>query len=117
MHPWKCFNCDLNLDVYNASNDVVYKLNARCCQNGVMYGGFPFQQCQTVDFPIKTGSGLQVGYMQKKTAGVCASAVSNADNFALTFPVNATVEDKALLLAATLFADYQWFERRLGCTF
>jgi len=55
--------------------------------------------------------------MQKKTAGFCASLNSLSDNFALTFPSNTSVEDKALLLSATLFADYQWFERIVGLGF
>jgi len=63
---------------------------------------------------VQTAGGMIVSAIQKKTAGCCASAMSLADNYAITFPSNCTVEDKALLLAATLFADYQWFEKAVG---
>jgi len=38
--------------------------------------------------------------------------VTNLENFILNFPNSATREDKALLMAATLFADYRFFEKR-----
>jgi hypothetical protein len=36
--------------------------------------------------------------------------ISDADNYALIFPVNASLEDRALLLCTTLFMDYRYFE-------
>jgi len=117
MNPFKFCNCDYKMDVYNNNNNIVYKIVAKCCQTGIMCGQYPCTPCQTVDFQMTTGAGLIVGALQKKTAGFCASLNSLSDNFALSFPNNATVEDKALLLAATLFADYQWFEKGVGITF
>jgi len=117
MNPFKCCNCDYKLDVYNASNTVAYKIVAKCCQTGILCGTYPCTPCQTVDFQITTAGGNIVGALQKKTAGFCASLNSLSDNFALTFPSNTTVEDKALLMSAALFADYQWFERMIGLGF
>jgi len=64
-----------------------------------------------VDFTVQTPGGMIVGAVQKKTAGCCASMTTLADNYAVTFPNNTTVEDKALLTATALFIDYQFFER------
>jgi len=115
IRPFKFCNCDYNLDIYNKTNTLAYKAIAKCCQAGVLCGNNPCTPCQTVDFQLTSAGGMVVGSLQKKTAGYCASMHSNADNFAVTFPTNATVEDKALLTCAALFADYQWFER-LGWT-
>ena len=36
--------------------------------------------------------------------------ISDADNFSLNFPLNATLKERALLLASTFFFDYRYFE-------
>lgn len=36
--------------------------------------------------------------------------MSDADNFSLNFPINATLKERALLLACTFFFDYRYFE-------
>jgi len=36
--------------------------------------------------------------------------VSDANNFTIYFPNNATEEDKALVMSAVLFLDYRYFE-------
>jgi len=110
VNPWKC-NCDLNLEVYDNCNQLQYKIKAICCQYGVYCGQYPCQTCQTVDFTVTTVGGLIVSSIQKKTAGCCASMLTLADNWAVTFPNNATVETKALLTCAALFLDYLFFER------
>jgi len=110
VQPFKC-NCDLNLEVYDSVNQLQYKITAACCQYGVYCRQYPCQTCQTVDFNVKTVGGLTVTSIQKKTAGCCASMLTNADNWAVPFPNNATVETKALLTCAALFLDYLFFER------
>lgn len=46
----------------------------------------------------------------KKGKDCIKNTFGDADNFSLVFPDNATKEDKALLLAATLMLDYMYFE-------
>lgn len=48
--------------------------------------------------------------MWKVSAGCCKACVSDADCFKVPFPQNASPEDKALILAATIFIDYRYFE-------
>jgi hypothetical protein len=48
--------------------------------------------------------------MWKVSAGCFKAWVSDADCFKIAFPSNATPEDKALLVAATILIDYRYFE-------
>ncbi len=36
--------------------------------------------------------------------------MSDADNFSINFPIKASLEDRALLLASSLMIDYRYFE-------
>jgi len=110
VNPCQC-NCDLNLEVYDSVNQLQYKLKADCCQKGVQCAKYPCEPCQTVNFNVTTVGGLVVASVMKKTAGYCASMVSTADNWIVTFPNNSTVETKALLTSASIFLDYLFFER------
>ena len=49
--------------------------------------------------------------MWKVSAGCFRACVSDADCFKVAFPPNASPEDKALILAATVFIDYRYFEK------
>jgi len=70
----------------------------------------PCESCQTIDFDIKTPSGEVISTLQKKAPSCMAAMVTNLENFLIHFPQNATKEDKALIMAAVLFADYRFFQ-------
>lgn len=38
---------------------------------------------------------------------------TNADNYAVIFPSNATFNDKALFIAATILLDFRYFEEKV----
>jgi hypothetical protein len=48
--------------------------------------------------------------MWKVSAGCFKAFVSDSDCFKVAFPKNASPEDKALIMAATIFIDYRYFE-------
>lgn len=48
--------------------------------------------------------------MWKVSAGCLKSCLSDTDCFKVAFPYGSSATDKALLIAATLFIDYQYFE-------
>lgn len=53
--------------------------------------------------------------MMKKSAGCFAAYIGDdADNFSCLFPPGCTPEGKALILAATIFLDYRYFEDKKG---
>ena len=70
----------------------------------------PCETCQTVHFDIKDDAGENLGLLDKRTRGCMKAMVSDADNFMCEFPKSCTQEERALLLAGTLFLDYMFFE-------
>jgi len=109
VNPWTC--CNVQLDVYDAANVLKYKIEASCCQLG-FHCHAPCESCQTIDFDIKSPSGEVVSTLQKRAPSCVAAMATNMENFLVHFPKNATKEDKALLMCATLFADYRFFEKK-----
>jgi len=110
VNPWTC--CNVTLDIFDAAGAKKYVVEASCCQLGFHIKA-PCESCQTIDFDIKSPSGEVVATLQKRSPG-CAGALANLENFLIHFPKNATKEDKALLMAAVLFADYRFFEKKHG---
>ena len=47
----------------------------------------------------------------QRTPGCLKAAFTDTDVFALVFPPNSSAEDRALLMAATLFVDFRFFEK------
>ena len=107
--PWNC--CDLVLDVFDKDGNMKYKIDGSCCQLG-LFCKWPCEACETIDFDIKTPSGDRIAGLQKRTPGFLKAMLSNADNFSLQFPHNATAEDKALLMCAVMFLDFRHFEEK-----
>jgi len=105
--PLNC--CNLVVDVYDAHNNLKYKVDGSCYQLG-MHCKFPCDPCQTIDFDIKSPSGENVSTIQKRSPGCLKASMSDADNFSVFFPPKATKEDKALLMAAVIFLDFRYFE-------
>lgn len=109
VDPFNC--CNIILNVFDKEGNVKYVIDGSCCQIGMHCKG-PFDCCETIDFDIKTPSGDVVAGLQKRSPGCARAMISNADNFSLHFPNNATKEDKALLMAAVLFLDFRYFEQK-----
>lgn len=61
-------------------------------------------------FDVIDSSGNILSVLTKITGGCLRRNDSEESAFILLFPENATPKDKALLLAATLFIDYSYFE-------
>jgi uncharacterized protein YxjI len=63
---------------------------------------FPFERC-----------GVEVAFVRKRWSGLLQEALLDADNFRIEFTEPSLSEDeRALLLAAGLFIDLQYFERK-----
>lgn len=109
--PWNW--CDIEFNIYDKNDNEKYKIEGNCCQLG-FWCQWPCESCQTIDFEVKSPSGENVSSLQKKSKGCCTEMISDADNFALNFPKNATLVDKALLISAVLFVDFRHFEEKPG---
>jgi len=111
INPWTC--CNIIMDIHDKDNNLKYKIEASCLQLG-LHCKFPCEACETVDFDIKTPSGEVISTLQKRSPGCLAAAVSDADNFSVNFPANASKEDKALIMSCAMFLDYRFFEEKGG---
>jgi len=109
IDPLNC--CNLFVDVYNKEGEKKYRINGSCCQLG-LHCKLPCEPCQTIDFDVQNPGGDTLSHLQKRSPGCCQAAVSDTANFSITFPQEATKEDKALIMAAVIFMDYRFFEEK-----
>jgi uncharacterized protein YxjI len=58
--------------------------------------------------------GMEIGKITKKWSGLFKEAATDADNFGVTFPSDADVQAKALLLGAVFLIDFCYFEDKGG---
>jgi len=111
IDPCQCANIVLN--VYNNHHSLAYIVDGSCCQLGI-WCKFPCEPCQNIDFKVKGADGMELSNIKKKSPGCLVSSISDADNFALTFPQGCTKEDKAVLMCSVLFLDFRHFEENGG---
>lgn len=62
-------------------------------------------------FPFFRGE-TEVGRIEKKWSGGLAELLTDADNFRLSFSGGASSAERRLMLAAAVFVDLQYFERK-----
>eukprot|EP01016_Furgasonia_blochmanni_P007714 TRINITY_DN13092_c0_g1_i1.p1 TRINITY_DN13092_c0_g1~~TRINITY_DN13092_c0_g1_i1.p1 ORF type:complete len:581 (+),score=45.64 TRINITY_DN13092_c0_g1_i1:195-1937(+) len=105
--PCTCMN--LQLDIYGDKEQILYKIEGSCCQLG-LWCNWPCEACQLIHFDVKGGDGAILSGLDKKSPGCMKAMMSDADNFAVEFPLTCSLEERALLLAATLFLDFRYFE-------
>lgn len=108
IDPWNW--CDIEFKIYDSSNTLKYRIDGNCCQLGLCCA-CPCDPCQTVNFNVFNANNEVISTMQKRGAGCVKEMATDADNFALNFPANISVQDKALLMSAVLFLDYRHFEQ------
>jgi len=86
---------------------VVYTIKGSCCQAGFIC------PCDRIVFTIYDGiSENPVGEISKEFAGCTKELVTDADNFALAFPPNATPAMKAVLMTTVILIDFLFFEEK-----
>lgn len=88
--------------VFNGIDQQIYTIQ----------GGPLIHLGKTRKLSILNSQGVEVGYIQKEWAGFGKEMFTNADNFTLMFPPDATAETRAVLIAATLFVDLIHYENK-----
>tara|TARA_B100000029_G_scaffold516554_1_gene630842 strand:+ start:7790 stop:8398 length:609 start_codon:yes stop_codon:yes gene_type:complete len=63
-------------------------------------------------FYIKNGKGEEQGKITKKWGGLIKEAISNADDFGVTWPADCDAVVKCVLLGAVFLIDFIYFESR-----
>ena len=111
--PWTCY--DPMFLIKDMNKEPHFQIRADCCQCGLLCRNscgkcsdivFPIYPANCEDYDIKNSIG-----MIKKVAGdFVQELVTEADNFEVLFPQNASPEEKLLLIGATLMIDYRYFE-------
>ena len=103
--PFAC--CDLDSEVYDSVGNLRYEVEGDCCQIGLCCGD-TVKKLASVEFKIKQ-NGATVGMLRKLGANF-GEFFSKADSYQITFPQNASPEEKMLLIVDGLMIDYQYFE-------
>ena len=103
--PFTC--CDEDAEVYDENHNLRYRLVGNCCQIGLCCGSSAKKMAE-IEFIIKR-NGDQVGMMKKMSSSL-GEYFTKADSYKISFPLDATPEEKLLLICAGLLIDYQYFE-------
>ncbi|CAK70028.1 unnamed protein product (macronuclear) [Paramecium tetraurelia] len=102
--------CDKGVDILDENNQIVYTIRGSCCQWPFLVN-LPCETCQRARFDIMDSQGQKISELWKESAGFCNALCDvDATNFRLLFPMQASSRQKALLLAAALFIDFNYFE-------
>ena len=111
VEPYTC--CDPLINVYNKDGIVRYKISTDCCQCGYCCRNSICGKLSEITFNIYNGNqsatGRGVGSIRRVVRGAI-NLFSDADTYEVTFPVDASPEEKLMLIGATLMLDYQYFE-------
>lgn len=102
-----CTCCDEDYEIYNAKGHMKYKINGDCCQVGFCCGSSG-QKMSNIYFSVLQ-NGVIVGEIKKLRAS-WGEYFTKADSYQVTFPANATPEEKMVLIMSGLMIDYQVFE-------
>ena len=102
--PCQC--CDIKMDIHDKTNALKYQIIGSCCQFGLCCGSSAEKMAE-IEFNIKS-NGKTVGVMKKLRSSM-GEYFSKADSYKISFPLDATPEDKILLICAGLLIDYQNF--------
>lgn len=101
------FCCSPLFGIWDANKSLVAEVRGPCCP------------CQTVcctndiEFPIfDTKSNGQIGKISKQWPGLLKEMFTDSDNFRVSFPVEADVKNKALMIGAIFIIDMMLYEKQ-----
>ncbi|CAD8083167.1 unnamed protein product [Paramecium primaurelia] len=104
--------CRIGCNIFDSNDNLKYMIEASACQSYFWCRCPCSVECNKVDFTIKLPTGEVVAPMLKQVKTWCNSdSTSYTDNISVMFPLKASKEDKALILAATIMIEFMYFER------
>ena len=107
--------CDPEFEVYEANGNLKYFVNADCCQCGILCANNIFGKFSSAVFNVYSSQTKSiVSTITKMSAQSYGEVVTDADSYKVTFPQEASPNDKMLLIALGLMIDYQYFETKAG---
>uniref|UniRef100_A0A1B6EXH3 Phospholipid scramblase n=1 Tax=Cuerna arida TaxID=1464854 RepID=A0A1B6EXH3_9HEMI len=88
--------------VKDKKNVNVFRIKGPCCT---------YRICKNVEFKVVNEvSQKEIGTISKMFSGVLKEALTDADHFKVSFPLNLNVKMKATLLGAVFLIDYMYYE-------
>lgn len=111
--PWTC--CDPVFIIKDQNKDARFQIHANCCQCGLICRNSLGKCSETVFniFPLECTNfddNNAIGTIKKVSGGFMKEFFTEADNYEVKFPPNASPEEKLLIVGATLMIDYRFFE-------
>ncbi|KRX06349.1 Thioredoxin-like fold [Pseudocohnilembus persalinus] len=112
--PYYCFNINntgnccgnMKLEVYDSKNELKYKIKSSYCQKSACFDPCRIKSCEQILYEIYDKEDKNVGKIDNIFGGCYQEICTNQDQFMLTFPQNANLTDKILLINATIWLDY-----------
>jgi len=104
QEPAAC--CDVKLEVFGRDDET------KKFEVGASMWKYCCTWCQDVDYPVVNESGVEMGAVTWKFRGCCTEIMTDSDSFCLSFPREMPVEDKALLIGATMLLDFMYYEHQ-----
>lgn len=99
-----CACCVIDQKILDARENLRFTVNGSICQCGACC-----PMCADFNFTVHDNVGMQVGGIVKP-ALTCSECCLKTNRFALSYPQQATMDDKRLLTAAAMLLDLQYFE-------
>jgi hypothetical protein len=104
--------CNPYFKIYDQNNIYKYKISGNCCQCGLIC---PNCACSETKFFIYEANAAEtpsnaVGNITRRVKDCLKSMISDADQFDIYFPKNATAYEKLMIIGNTLMIDYTYFE-------
>lgn len=101
-----CYLCENRIDIFDNSNNIRYIIKPSCLCLGVYC--HHYVKCCDFEYKIMQ-DGQTVGTIIKDTCNDAVTFFTKADNYLINFPLNATPQDKMLLICGAILIDYLSF--------
>ena len=106
---------DPEFEVYESNGNLKYFAHADCCQCGLLCANNICGKFSSAVFNVYSAQNKTiVSTITKMSAQSYSEVVTDADSYKVTFPQDASPNDKMLLIALGLMIDYQYFETKAG---
>ena len=103
--------CEEIYEIYDEKEKIKYNIKGKSCQCGLLCANSIMGKMGEAYFNIiDPESKEQIGTIIKKSPVTSNSDFSENENYKVTFPEKASVNEKLLLLSLGLMIDYEYFE-------